>query len=150
LSIFPRPQACLQQRALCCLSLSWMGRECVGLLVGAQMGTGWRAQSEGSEIEDGGGTRKPSKTFEERLFLGHQLTCLFMFFFNSLMTSQHTQSSSPALGPLPQPLLPGRLYSEDGRYHHCPSQSLRCHHFLVTLPCLLYNMPPAVQSSRVH
>ena len=37
----------------------------MGLLVGAQMGTGWRAQSEGSEIEDGGGTRKPSKTFEE-------------------------------------------------------------------------------------
>lgn len=89
-----QPQACLQQRAPCCPSLSWMGRECAGLPVGAQMGTcpAWRAQSEGSEIEDGGGTRKPSKTFEERVFLGHQFTCLFMFSFNSLMTSQHTQS----------------------------------------------------------
>ena len=97
-----------------------------------------------------GGTRKPSETFESRLSLGHQLTCLFMFSFNSLMTSQHTPFSSPALWLLPHPLLPGWFYAKDGKYHHCPFQPLRCHHFLVTLPCRLYNMPPTVQFSRVH
>lgn len=64
--------------------------------------------------------------------------------------SQHTQSSSPALWPLLHPLLPGQFCSEDGRYHHRPFQPLRYHHFLVTLPCLLYNTHPVVQSSRVH
>lgn len=84
--------------------------------------------------------RSPRRICKEGLFLGLWSVPLCLSSVSSVMTSWRTWSFSSHPWALLHPPLPGRAGSEGDRYHPLPSQLPGCHHFLVTLPCLLDNV----------